>query len=156
CMVNHLDFLAFQFFKLFAQYEYALKAMGYAKSGRDDSVQLDWDGFSNDIGCLVLVDAEFPLQHAIDYIFDEPPRKQVLEDGKINWRKVNADQRSPQILFSHIRRVRNNLYHGGKFNAHWLQPERSDLLVKNSLIVLRALQGKHDGLAEAIRENRAS
>lgn len=154
-MPEDLDNLAFRFFKLFAQYEYALKAMKYARSGTGGQAEPEWNRFSNEIGRLVLDEAEGDLLEAIDYLFDHPPKKQVLQDGVLSWQQVNTRERSPQILFSHIRRVRNNLYHGGKFNGRWFDPDRSEELIGKSLMVLLALKTRHNALAEAIHGNQA-
>ena len=154
-MPENLDDLAFSFFKLFAQYEYALKAMQFARAGYGNQAEPDWNRFSNEIGCLVLNEPDGDLLNAINFLFEHPPKKQILREGDLSWQTINADERSPQMLFSHIRRVRNNLYHDGKFNDRWFNPDRSEALISKSLIVLQALQTKHGGLAEAIGGNHA-
>lgn len=152
-MMEHLDTLAFDFFKLFAQYEYALKAMRFARSGSGGQAEPDWDRFSNEIGHLILDEVNEEITGAINYLFEYPPKKQVIFGGALSWQEVPNNERSPQILFSHIRRARNNLYHGGKFNGRWFDPDRSEQLINKSLVVLRALKDKHAGLAEAIYGN---
>ena len=152
-MSEELDRLAFTFFKLFAQYEYALKAMKYAHVGRYGQVELEWDRYSNEIGKLILIDDDEHIQRAVNYLFDNPPKKQVIRQGKLDWKSVNTEVRSPKVLFEHIRRVRNNLYHGGKFNDNWLEPQRSTELISNSLIILQALKEKDANLAAAIHGN---
>ena len=154
-MPAHLDKLAFEFFKLFAQYEYALKAMQFARSGSGEQAEADWDRFANEIGHCVLEETNEELLSAINYLFTYPPKKQVLNGGHLTWKEVPNDERSPQILFSHIRRVRNNLYHGGKFNGRWFDPDRSEELISKSLMVLKTLRQKHKSLAEAIHGNHA-
>jgi hypothetical protein len=154
-MPENLDDLAFCFFKLFAQYEYALKAMQYARSGAGGQAEPEWDRFSNEIGRLVMKKPNGELLDAINYLFDHPPKKQILNDGVLSWQNVNTAKRSPQILFFHIRRVRNNLYHGGKFNGRWFDPDRSVELISKSLLVLQTLQAQNDQLAEAIHGNHA-
>jgi hypothetical protein len=58
-----------------------------------------------------------PHESLKDHILDEPPKKQGPNgENKIVWLDVAANDKSAQALFSHIRRMRNNLYHGGKFN----------------------------------------
>lgn len=154
-MTQNLDNLAFCFFKLFAQYEYALKAMGYARSGIGGQAEPEWDKFSNEIGRLVLEKPHEELLDAINYLFDHPPKKQILNAGELSWQSVNTKEHTPQMLFSHIRRVRNNLYHGGKFNGRWFDPDRSEELISKSLLVLQALQVQHAELADAIHGNHA-
>lgn len=72
------------------------------------------------------------------YILDHPPKKQIIADGVLTW-SVSApdtDLRSDRVLI-YVRRVRNNLFHGGKFNGRWFEPERSELLLRHSLTILR-------------------
>ena len=74
---------------------------------------------------------------AATFILDQPPKKQGPNgDNKIIWVEVAASDKSAQALFGHIRRMRNNLYHGGKFNGTWFEPERSELLLGHGLTVL--------------------
>src|SRR3546814_18633912 len=49
----------------------------------------------------------------------------------------SSDLRSDFVL-TYVRRVRNNLFHGGKFNGRWFEPQRSEQLLKHSLTILRA------------------
>lgn len=41
-------------------------------------------------------------------------------------------------MLLYVRRVRNNLFHGGKFNGRRFAPERSELLLRHSLTIHRA------------------
>jgi hypothetical protein len=129
--------------------------MQYARSGAGGQAEPEWDRFSNGIGRLVMKKPNGELLDAINYLFDHPPKKQILNDGVLSWQNVNTAERSPQILFFHIRRVRNNLYHGGKFNGRWFDPDRSVELISKSLLVLQTLQAQNDQLAEAIHGNHA-
>ena len=66
---------------------------------------------------------------------------------------MSSSDRTAQGLFGHLRRVRNNLYHGGKFNGRWIAPDRSRDLIAHSLTLLEALV-KHDtNLKNAIYGN---
>lgn len=141
-MTTHLDQLAFNFFKLFAQYESALKEQGFFQADRSGNVIVDWDRFSNEV-----IGKDFKAQlgelaAAADYILNLPPKRQVVFEGKVVWANVPAAEKSVQILFSHICRVRNNLFHGAKFNGSWFDPDRSELLLANSIAILSKLKGR--------------
>lgn len=148
-MTEELDKLAFEFFKLFARYEYALKVMKYTKT-ENGPAEANWDKFSNEIGCNIFTIDKDELKVAIKYLFDQPPKKQIVKNGELDWEHVNGSDTSPQALFSHIRRVRNNLYHGGKFNGRWFAPERSKELISHSLTVLYELKKANRLLKKAI------
>lgn len=157
-MSDKLDNLAFKLFKIFAQYEFFLKMHGFTSEGLNNGINLNWDKFSNEIGAQIFENKNDQLQIAIDNLFNAPPKKQILKEGKLSWQGQKNDtdiKKTPQLLFSYIRRVRNNLYHGGKFSGHWFDPERSETLINSSLIILESLKEMHHPLMEATKENHA-
>lgn len=153
-MSAHLDQLAFRFFKLFAQCEYALKAMGYGRAtNKEGAAEADWDKFANEVGAILLQDQDQSVVTARTYIFEYPPKRQVWSNGAVEWADIPNTERSAQILFAHIRRVRNNLYHGGKFNGRWIDPDRSEKLISKSQLLLQRLVDTNAQLREAIQGN---
>lgn len=152
-MHEDLDQLAFRFFKVFAQYEYALKAMGYgrAKNKKNDAAEADWDRFANEVGAVLLKKQDANIADAVKYLLLHPPKQQVWINDTVGWKDVRNDESSPQILFAHIRRVRNNLYHGGKFNERWIAPDRSYELISKSLLLLEYLAQSDQPLKDAIQ-----
>lgn len=150
-----LDETAFHLFKLFAQYEYALKAMGFVKASHGDRAEPDWNRFIGQHGHIVMnTDAE-PVVRARMFLLEAPPKRQIVLNGSIEWADVSNQDKSAQALFGHIRRVRNNLYHGGKFNGRWFAPDRSRPLMESAIVVLGALRDGLPALEVAIRENAA-
>jgi len=141
-MTAHLDQLAFHFFKLFAQYESTLKEKGFFQADKSGNVVVDWDRFANEVIGKGFEDELGELAPAAEYILDFPPKRQVVESGLVVWADVPATEKSVQILFGHISRVRNNLFHGAKFNGSWFDPDRSELLLTHSLSVLNKFRGK--------------
>ena len=154
-MSAELDQLAFRFFKLFAQCEYALKAMGFGRAAKAYAAEADWDRFASEVGALLLREQDPEVVAARTYLFENPPRRQVWVNGGVAWVAVPNNERSAQILFAHIRRVRNNLYHGGKFNGRWIDPDRSAELISKSLLLLEHLVNADARLLEAIQGNAA-
>ena len=143
-MNDHLDQLAFSFFKLFARYESSLKERGFFQA-RNGKILVDWDHFANEvIGGDFMNDLGKKVEYA-KFILDEPPNRQVANDaGKIIWQEVSNQEKSVQSLFGHISRVRNNLYHGAKFNGTWFAPERSKALLSASLEILEHYKSRID------------
>lgn len=135
-MSTNLDQLAFRFFRLFARFEATLKERGFyrVENGR---IVVDWDRFATEVvGKQFLAELGDKAEAAI-YVLSEPPKRQGPNtEGKIVWIDVSADDKSAQALVGHIRRMRNNLYHGGKFNGTWFDPERSELLLAHGLTIL--------------------
>jgi len=52
------------------------------------------------------------------------------------------------LVLAYVRRVRNNLFHGGKFNGHWFEPQRSGELLTHSLCILRGAIDLHAEVSE--------
>lgn len=137
-----LDQLAFSFFKLFARYEFALKERGYFQADKSGNIIVDWDRFANEVVGKNFKSELGALALSAEYILDQPPKKQVADGGKIIWADVPATDKSVQILFGHIGRMRNNLFHGAKFNGTWFDPERSKALLTHALAVFEYFRKK--------------
>lgn len=137
---NHpqLDDVAHRFFRQFSRLEYALKATGKLVR-KDGPAEASWAEFSD------LIDKQFssllstsePLSRACDYILSSPPKKQVARAGDIAWSDAPPHAKSTtELVHRYVCRVRNNLFHGGKFNAEWFDPERSKELIEHSITIL--------------------
>jgi hypothetical protein len=142
-MSDELDILACKFFKLFARYEYGLKQKNYTIRKEINRFSIDWDKWANEevgrdfLACLGT------KKTLADYILDNPPMRQELNDSdEVVWTPVDSSDKSVQALFGHIRRMRNNLFHGSKFNNTWFDPSRSKKLLENGLGVLEHFQDK--------------
>ncbi len=137
-----LDQLALKFFKLYAQYEFFLKENDYFVVRRG-KILVDWDRFVNEKigpGFLELMGDSHP---SAEFILEFPPKKQVVnEHNKIIWGDVSNNERSVQILFGHISRIRNNLFHGAKFNGTWFSPERNFQLITSAIVVLECFKDR--------------
>jgi len=132
-----LDDLATELFGFIARCEYALKASGYLMHA-EGKAQPNWDRFAGEIGEALLAIEDSELQLAHSYLLEHPPKKQIVHEGMLDWEESKeSNQPKGQRLFGHIRQVRNNLFHGGKFNGRWFEPQRSKELIESSLIVLR-------------------
>jgi len=69
-------------------------------------------------------------------LLGKPPKKQVIKDGALGWEMMSAI-RTANDLFLAVRRVRNNLFHGGKYP---IRPEpdmsRNQTLLREATRVL--------------------
>lgn len=133
----HLDQLAGKLFHVFSRTEYALKAAGY--NNGDGAAEANWRAFALAVEGLIATPSTQELREAIDFFFNAPPKKQVIVGGVIQWEVSEPPINSQaEKLLIYVRRVRNNLFHGGKFNGHWFEPERSESLLRHSLTILTA------------------
>lgn len=133
----HLDHLAGKLFHVFSRTEYALKAAGY--NNGDGVAEANWRSFALAVEDLIGNPTTQELQEAIGFFFNSPPKKQVIVGGVIQWEvsEPGTNSKADKLLI-YVRRVRNNLFHGGKFNEHWFAPERSESLLLHSLTILTA------------------
>ncbi len=129
--------LIIEFFITFSRFECALKASNFT-NGNNDRVTANWDTF---VGTITTFNENktTELKNAVDYLIQNPPRIQCIDsNGLLGWRNRNF-QNEPQInkLSLSIRDVRNNLFHGGKFNGHYEEDvSRNSILLKSSLLIL--------------------
>jgi len=131
--------LACNFLSVFSRIEYALKSTGFA-IGDNKSVEPAWDIFANEIDEKLFQINDTELQQAIEYILENPPRKQVIENERIIFinQTIDSSQKNTQQLLLMIRTVRNNLFHGGKYLPDGeIEAGRNEFLVNYSLIILR-------------------
>lgn len=111
----HKDLIT-DFFILFSRFEYSLKRTETYAKGDQNEVKADWDKFAQVQDPLFMPDNTPELKAAVDYLEWNPPKKQVLKLGKLGWTDVpKQNNERLKCLLLAIRRVRNNLFHGGKF-----------------------------------------
>lgn len=134
---QHLDQLAQKLFRVFSRTEYALKAAGY--NNGDGPAEANWRAFALAVEDVIASPATQELREAVDFLFSAPPKKQVIVENTIQWATSEpaTDSQADKLLI-YVRRVRNNLFHGGKFNGRWFDPDRSEPLLRHSLTILTA------------------
>lgn len=140
-MEENLDQLAFRFFKLFARFESTLKERDYFRVSKSGQIVVDWDRFANEVVGKNYIEDLGEKSMSAHYILKYPPKNQsVNSENKIVWLDVTSNDQSPQALIGHICRMRNNLYHGAKFNGTWFDPIRSEELLSHGLRILTHYQ----------------
>jgi hypothetical protein len=130
--------LVCRFVAVFSRMEYALKSTRYA-IGDEKYVEPAWDTFANDIddAFFKVLDPEVVL--ARNYLLAHPPTKQTLAGNRVAFtdQTINTSQKQTQQLLLMVRKVRNNLFHGGKYLPQGEQETgRNHLLVQYALTVL--------------------
>jgi len=128
-----------RFFILFSRFEYALKREKYACM-YNNRVYVKWSVFAKDYNSSFNFERTDEIKSAVDYLEQHPPKKQILKNGTLGWKKVEKQStlRLEQIICS-VRRVRNNLFHGGKFpDGPIKEPGRNTELLESCIIILEA------------------
>ena len=100
-------------FKVMMRLEFALKDLGYCKLGRGQAAEVTWDKYANEKLGQPFLEKIRTSEYAV-VLIETPPKKQVVgQSGNLSWVPVGAVT-SVQDLIGSLRRVRNNLFHGGK------------------------------------------
>ncbi len=127
--------LVLDFLVTFARFEYALKRAGYLL-GNEQSVSPDWDKFAKE-----LADADelslAPVFESSEYLEASPPMKQIKSKNSVGWVRLNPMKTRIESLLFDVRTVRNNLFHGGKFEIMSVEePARNERLIRSCLAAL--------------------
>lgn len=133
---NYLDWICF--FLMFSRFEYALKRAGYLKKGT--RVEADWKKFGEEIEGKFAAQKCKELGEAIQYLEEKPPRIQIQNNGKLDWCETPLEKGDIQGCADAVKRVRNNLFHGGKYpSGPVTDPSRDRELIRHSITVLKYL-----------------
>ena len=134
-----------RFFYIFSRSEYALKTSGHLEN--KDHASANWQAFAKRIRDLFDENKSKELREAVEYLRSHPPKKQVNVNGHLEWHDSPLDKNTPTIHFlvTMICRIRNNLFHGGKF-AHGSSKEisRDTKLIKYAIMILCELMELDD------------
>ena len=103
-------------FKVMMRLEFALKENGFcvkAKTSQYVYAQVDWCKFNEYLGeeffCKV------KRLRIARVLIHSPPQRQIADDtGHLDWKKTTNSVSDTGDLMIAVRRVRNNLFHGGK------------------------------------------
>jgi hypothetical protein len=129
--------LVLRFFIIFSRFEYALKRAEFVTA----SAQPGWDQFAKAHRKDFAPDKTTSLKAACEYFESSPPRKQICDSKKLSWSPQIKRTNEPRLawLLCMVRRVRNNLFHGGKYPiAYDGEPSRNRLLLRHAITVLDA------------------
>lgn len=120
------------FFENWARFEYALKRAGYVVARRDGEGEpvITRGRFSRAIERRYVEEPRSEFAAAVAYLSAHPPKRQQLNSaGDIVWAELTfapGDSRAWRLLL-YLRTVRNNLFHGGKFNDQEVEDPIRDL-----------------------------
>ncbi len=154
--------LLLEFFLTFSRFEYALKASGYFKQHSPDRPRLpraehDWDRFARSLRASFDPNTSDDLRQACEYLLHSPPNQQVIIHREVAWETpVRPGQETDvEFLLRMVRCVRNNLFHGGKYNIEVHEsPKRTEHLLRSSLTLLSFCLELAPAQATAYREAR--
>ena len=117
------------FLGIFLRFEFALKEYGYCPKYGDALV--DWGRVTKNLGQTFFASIRESSRAAT--IVQRPPKKQISEDHRLTW-KAQTPPTNVHELFEAVRRVRNNLVHGGKSDPEFdpSDRQRNEKLVREA------------------------
>ncbi|UXI66015.1 hypothetical protein [Tahibacter amnicola] len=106
--------LAFDLLNAFARAEFALKGIRRLCIGNEgNNASANWDRFASDIA-IQLATAFGLLPETKKILLIDPPMKEVVRGGVAVFEHMPLQGPEGVQLLSAVRRVRNNLFHGGR------------------------------------------
>ena len=105
------------FFITFSRFECALKTSITYSNERKGKIEANWGKFTKSIKDTFIKERTKELRAAVEFIIDNPPKYQTIELNTLSWVDRPFTHNEPELnkLEQHIRDIRNNLFHGGKF-----------------------------------------
>ena len=144
----------FRFFATFARWECALKRdIRFVRRGNHGQAEANWNAFADAVAAKLERLTSQDFVSGRDYLLANPPKRFMFEDGwQPNPRR--RDETDARYLFRVVRDVRNNLFHGGKYQQVVIKElARDRALIDHSIAVLDACealeQNIHGVLSEA-------
>lgn len=131
---------------IFSRFEYALKRTDKYVDGDEKGVKPDWDKFAKEHNSKFTPKPTTELDEAVKYLKANPPKKQIIKDGVLAWADVPQQGTSElQQILCAVRRVRNNLFHGGKFPDGVVYDSGRDVkLLQSCITILEACLSWND------------
>lgn len=147
--------LVVNFFLFFSRFEYALKRISRYANGNEKKVIANWELFASDYNDVFQQNINPELNEAINYLLENPPQKQILIDGRLDWKPLTfgSNQQLTKVIHC-IKTIRNNLFHGGKFpSGPQDEPARNPTLLKYALLILAEILDLSESLKEEFEDS---
>lgn len=136
---NQLPPRSDELFRIFARFEFALKMAGYCRP-QGDKVEIDWDRFANNPNMGKPFFKFAIASNICPTMLSDPPKAETISEGRWGFASSAAKPNSVQDMMGHVRRVRNNMFHGGKYFDG--NEERDAVLVSEAIAILLAAAEK--------------
>jgi hypothetical protein len=133
---------AARFFATFARFEFALKDQNFLSIDSKGTVAADWDRFAAEMSADFF--GSIVASRKADTLLNNPPKKQIIVAGALDFKRQTKPKNVVE-LFVAIRRMRNNLFHGGK-SGDPEGKERNEQLIAESQWTLEQALHAHDDL----------
>lgn len=128
---------ALEFFAIFSRFECALKCQDCQKKAKaedGDNAKAYWEEYAEYLDTKSELCEK--IKAAAEDLLKEPPQQQIV--GEVRWKTPHDSAKGVLNIFLKVKRVRNNLFHGGKFASGngWYDKDKDQKLVETSLKIL--------------------
>jgi hypothetical protein len=102
--------LVSEFFFVFSRFEHALSTTNYLSGGKK-GVSPNWDKFAREMNDVFQLHLPQEVRRAIRYYEEAPPKKQVVDSGRLTWKDVVPETNYPlEKLLRLVRRVKTTCF----------------------------------------------
>lgn len=147
----------FVMFSMFSRWEYALKRIPKYTYVFGKDLRADWKAFGKLNNDTFVSGRNHENSVAVNFFLANPPKIQVLNDGCLGWSNAKTYDASEPLLewlLDCVKRVRNNLFHGGKFPSSPISDPSRDLnLIMHSIEILESCFLIDEEVARYLVEN---
>lgn len=124
-----------RFFYVFSKLEHALKRNKFLQDTKE--AKASWHLLADKLDESFF--QSMKKAPSTQIIFRHPPKKQINQNGQLSWENKAAPQNTKELLEA-LLRVRNNLFHGGKYPSEPIEePSRNDELLCACLFVMNGI-----------------
>ena len=138
--------LVFDFVGYFSRMEYSMKRAGCIKPNTN-KVEVSWDVF---IERNQHAFQNCDLNELCPTLYNDPPKNLVFdENGEVCWQDVPPEGSAVSLLTLSLslRRVRNNLFHGGKYHGDGVHGfDRSSDLLREGIDLIKHMALMDEGV----------
>ncbi|MER8674593.1 hypothetical protein [Mesorhizobium sp. M0037] len=146
---------AFEFFVVYARYEYAAKVARYVykpplQGKKLPELKINLQDVADNIKDKfhIAIQNDRALSDAVAYYQQFPPKGQVWNGAGPDWADIEYNDTFPCILLRRLAQARNNLFHGGKgWKGDQQTWDRDNLLISHGLIILEAVIKSDEALS---------
>lgn len=127
--------IVFEFMLAFSRFEYSLKRAKFLK--KQETAEVDWNAVKNEFENNASKETKNKILSSDAYIWVNPPKKQIVENSALSWKQAQKRSGSIREAIEALQRIRNNLFHGGKWpSGPEYSPERDLKLISCGLQIL--------------------
>ncbi|WP_339867064.1 hypothetical protein [uncultured Algoriphagus sp.] len=142
--------LCSDFLILYSRFEYALKECGFLQTST--RVMASIEKYVSSIKDKFKLESGSKLEVAINFIIESPPKVFQIRNESLIWEEKKEDGETLEVLPEYLRRVRNNLLHGGKFYGGIETGSRNLNLISNSIIIIEYWIDLNEDVKSKFRE----